>query len=497
MESKRVLVIGLGSSGSAASALLRKRGARVVAVDDADNEVLRREASRLRAEGTEVLLGAKDVPVGDFDFVVTSPGVPPTNPILSEMTQRGVPVIGELELGYQQSLCLHIAITGTNGKTTTTELVERLLQQNQTKTIAAGNIGRPVSAVVDQTADLDFLTLEVSSFQLETTQFFRPVIAVLLNLTPDHFDRYCSMEEYIRAKARIFMNQQAFDWAIVQSEALAKMKALGVSIPSKVITFSATDATADIYLDRGLLISRMEGWSGPLLDMDHCRLRGPHNAENLMAALAVGRVLRIGLNGMVESLKTYEPAAHRCEVVAEVDGVTYINDSKATNVDAVQKALLSVLAAPDDHPNVWLIAGGKDKGLGFHEIGPVLTRKVKGALLIGETREKIRAAWSLFTPCTLMDSLGEAVNEAARRAAPGDVVLLSPACSSFDQFRDYKHRGEVFRQAVQNLKSLRSAPGGRTNGSLGGAGPLTESLNGDFNPNSATGRARELAGARI
>lgn len=501
MESKRVLVLGLGSSGSAAAALLRRRGARVVAVDSADTDALRWQAGRLRQQGAEVLLGTKQFPAGEFDFVVTSPGVPPTNPILLEALRRSIPVMGELEFGFQQSLCLNIAITGTNGKTTTTELVERMLQQNQIKTIAAGNIGQAVCEVVDKTADLDFLTLEVSSFQLETIQFFRPVIAVLLNLTPDHLDRYPHMEDYIRAKARIFTNQQAFDWAIIQSEALAKLKALDVQIPSKIITFSTTDTTADIYLDRGLLISRMEGWAGPLLDMDNCRLRGPHNAENLMAALAVGRVLRIGLSGMVESLKTYEPAAHRCEVVAEIDGVTYVNDSKATNLDAVHKALLSIPATQENHPNVWLIAGGRDKALDFHEIAPLLTRKVKGAFLIGETREKIQSAWSLFTRCTLMDSLTEAVEEAARRAKPGDVVLLSPACASFDQFRDYKHRGEVFRQAVKNLQNQRSAPGGGTSGPSNGAGPLSDPYNNnnddEFNQSRASGRARELSGARI
>ncbi len=492
-----MLVIGLGSSGSAAAALLRRRGARVVAVDSAETESVRWQAGRLRQQGTEVLMGVKQLPAGDFDFVVTSPGVPPTNPVLTEAIRCGIPVIGELELGFQESLCLNIAITGTNGKTTTTELVERMLQQNQIRTMAAGNIGRAVCDVVGETSDLDFLTLEVSSFQLETIQFFRPVIAVLLNLTPDHLDRYASMEDYIRAKARIFTNQQAFDWAIIQKEALAKLQALNIAIPSKIITFSATDPQADLYLDRGLLISRMEGWAGPLLDIDQSRLRGPHNAENLMAALAVGRVLRIGLNGMVESLKTYEPAAHRCEVVAEINGVTYINDSKATNLDAVQKALLSIPTVENDQPNVWLIAGGRDKGLDFHEIAPLLSRKVKGAFLIGETREKIQSAWSLFTKCTLKDSISDAVEEATYRAKPGDVVLLSPACASFDQFRDYKHRGEVFRQAVRDLQNHGSAPGGRTSGPSTGAGPRTEPYNDDFNQTRALGRARELSGARI
>jgi len=287
---------------------------------------------------------------------------------------------------------------------------------------------------------------------LETIKFFRPSVGVLMNLSPDHLDRYRTLDEYYQAKGRLFMNQQPFDWAIIQSEALARLRALQVEIPSKIITFSASDRSADVYLDgRGLLLSRLEGWSGPLLDMDSCQLRGPHNAENLMAALAVGRVLRVPWEGMLEALKRYQPAAHRCELVAEIDGVKYINDSKATNVDALQKALLSIPPRAGAEPNVWLIAGGKDKGFEYHDVGPLLTQRVKGAFLIGEMREKIRAAWSLFTPCILSQSLLEAVTEAARKAVAGDVVLLSPACSSFDQFKNYQHRGEVFREAVNRL----------------------------------------------
>ncbi len=467
-ENKTVLVVGLGASGIAASTLLLKRGAKVMVIDDHDNDELRQQAALLRGQGAEVLLGEKAVPQTSFDFVVVSPGVPPSSPLMVEVARRELPSLGEFELGYQHSLCLNISVTGTNGKTTTTELVARLLMQNQFKTVAAGNIGKPVCSVVDQTPNLDFLTLEVSSFQLERIQYFRPVIAVLLNLTPDHLDRHSSMEEYIRAKARIFTNQQSFDWAIIQSEALTQLKQLGITIPSKIITFSATDPDADIFLDRGMIISRIDGWTGPLLDMDHCLLRGPHNAENLMAALAVGRVLRLPVGAMVDSLKTYAPAAHRCELVAEVNGVQFINDSKATNLDAVHKAVLSVPAASGGRPNVWLIAGGKDKGLQFHDIGPLLSQRVRGAFLFGETRQKLQSAWSLFTPCTLVDSLAEAGAEAARQAAPGDVVLLSPACSSFDQFQNYQHRGEVFRQAVQNLQVSRPS-------SIGGANPILNS----------------------
>ena len=231
-------------------------------------------------------------------------------------------------------------------------------------------------------------------------------------------------------------------------------------IAAEVITFSASNRRADLYLDRSLIISRLDDWNGPLLDMNQTRLVGPHNAENVMAALAVGRVLRIPLETMVDALKSYEPAAHRCELVAEIGGVKFINDSKATNLDAVHKALLAVPTAQPGEPNVWLIAGGRDKGFEYHDIGPLLSQRVKGAFLIGETREKIRAAWSLFTPCTLKDSLIEAVHEAAAGAVSGDVVLLSPACSSFDQFQNYQHRGDVFRQAVAELRSRRGKSGG-------------------------------------
>ncbi|MCI0745455.1 MAG: UDP-N-acetylmuramoyl-L-alanine--D-glutamate ligase [Verrucomicrobia subdivision 3 bacterium] len=452
LEDKNVLVLGLGASGKAACDLLLRRRARVWAVDEADSQPLRREAVDLRAKCIDVQLGIAPLPNVRFDLAVVSPGVPWDSAALKVVAGQHIPIIGELELGYQNSVCLNIAITGTNGKTTTTELVERLLRQNQIKTVAAGNIGTPVCSVAEQTKDLDFLTLEVSSFQLETIQFFRPAVAVLLNITPDHMDRYSGMADYARAKARIFMNQQAFDWAIVQSEALAQLRSLNVPIPSKIVTFSVNNRRADIYFDRGLLQSRLEGWTGPLLDMDHCQLRGPHNAENLMAALAVGRVLRVPLEGMAESLKSYSPAPHRCELVAEVNGVKYINDSKSTNLDSLQKALLTVPQGRAGEPNVLLIAGGKDKAFEYHDVGPLLSQRVKAAFLIGETREKLRAAWSLFTPCTLSDSLLEAVQSAARGAESGDIVLLSPACSSFDQFQNYKHRGDVFRQAVKDLE---------------------------------------------
>jgi UDP-N-acetylmuramoylalanine--D-glutamate ligase len=450
LQNKQVLVIGLGARGREACELLLGSGARVAAVDRADTEELRAEAGRLRSLGVQVELRAALAPRRHFDLAVVSPAVPGDAPIIREMKQRGIPVMGELELGCQRSQCLSVAVAGTNGKGTTTSLTEQLLTRNQRKVVVCGHGARPVCSVAACTTELDYLVLQVNSFQLEATRAFRPAVAVLLNLAPDHRDRFPSHDDYVRANARLFRNQQAFDWAIVQSEALAQMRALNLEIPAKVITFSARDRNADVHFERGLLLSRIAGWSGPLLDTDNCQLRGLHNAENLMAALLVGHALHVPLDVMTPVLHAAEAGPHCCERVAEINGVLFVNDSKGANLDALQQALTS-LPGVGARPNVWLIAGGKDKGLEYHDAGPLLSQRVKGAFLIGETREKMRAAWGLFTPCTMMGSLLEAVTVAARNAASGDVILLSPACSSFDQFRNYQHRGEVFRQAVADL----------------------------------------------
>jgi UDP-N-acetylmuramoylalanine--D-glutamate ligase len=310
--------------------------------------------------------------------------------------------------------------------------------------------------VADQSRELDFVTLEISSFQLETIEFLRPTIAVLLNLTPDHLDRYAGMAEYIRAKARLFRNQLPFDWAVIQSEALAQLNSLGIEVPARVITFSATDPDAQIFLQHDVVQSRISAWPGSWLNLAEAALRGPHNAENIMAALAVGRIVGLDWPAVTTALQSYAPAAHRCELVADINGIQFINDSKATNVDAVRQALLTARPDPMHAPNVWLIAGGKDKGFDFDELGPLLSERVKGIFLLGETRHRLDAAWGRFAPCTLVQTLLEAVIGAAKNAVPGDVVLLSPACSSFDMFQNYQHRGEVFRQAVLNWAGRRA-----------------------------------------
>jgi UDP-N-acetylmuramoylalanine--D-glutamate ligase len=465
LNDKEVVVIGLGGRGRAACELLVRQGAKVRGVDSGDSADLRAAAGRLRSLGAEVVLGATTLPAREFSLAVVSPAVPLDAGLVREARARGVPLISDLELGFQQAKCLTIAIAGTNGKGTTGELVERMLNNNHRKAILCGHRARPVCSVVERSKDLDFLILQVNAFQLESTQYFRPAVAVLLNLSPDHADRYASAADYVRANARLCQNQQAFDWTIVQSEALARLRELDLPVPAKTITFSATEPKADLYLDRGLLISRLDNWPGPLLDIDHCQLRGPHNAENLMAALAVGHALRLPLEGMLDPLKTYTAGPHRLALVAEINGVQFINDSKATNVAALHQALLAARPGPGGEANVWLIAGGEDSGLEYHDLGPLLSKRVKRAFLIGAASEKIRAAWSLFTPCTVAASLLEATTEAARNAASGDVVLLSPACSSFDQFRDYQNRGEVFCQAVKSIGGGAQAGSPHMNGS--------------------------------
>ena len=451
LQNKQVLVIGLSSRGWAACEFLRRSGAKVVGVDKANNQDLRHRADRLRPLGIEVVLGASAPPDGDFSLAVLGSSLSVNTPLLDAVQRNKVPLISELDLGLQLTHCLSIAIAGTNGKATTAELVERLLVNNHRKAVLSGHRARPVCSVIEKTKELDYLILQTDSFQLEMAASLRPSVAVLTSLAPDHLDHFVSAEEYARANARLFRNQQTFDWSIVQSEALARLRTLNLPVPAKTITFSADNKKADLYLDRGQLVSRIPNWSGPLLDTEHCQLRGPHNAENLMAALAVGHALRLPLEGMMDPLKTYRAGSHRFELVAEINGVQFINDSKATSVDALHNAICATRRGQSGEPNIWLIAGGKDKGLDFNDVVQPLSKRVKRVFLVGEASGRMRTAWSVFIPCTIADSLLEAVAEAANNATSGDVILLSPACSSWDQFRNHQHRGEVFCLAVKSI----------------------------------------------
>ena len=442
---QRVCVLGLGASGRAAVELLLAKGAQVTAIDAADNASLRDWADSA-GQAAELRLGESGLIEERFDLCVVSPGIAVTHPQVVALQAAGIPVWSELELGSRAVDCPAIGITGTNGKTTTTELVAAILNANNRSTIAAGNIGTPLSAVARQSSQLDWVTLEVSSFQLETNDLFKPRIGVLLNLAPDHLDRHGTMDDYIRAKSRLFENQTPSDFALIQWEAWQELKRLGVKLNAQCITFSATVSEADWYLDGGQLVSQLPDSTEPWPDFSRCELSNQPNPENILAALLVGHCVGLAMKDLMPPLLAYQPGPHRCELVGEVGGVRFYNDSKATNVHALCSALRA-LPADAERKNVWLIAGGMGKGLDFSTAQMELERRVKGVMLIGESALKIQSIWGGFVPCQIIDNLIQAVAEAGRNAVPGDVVLLSPACASFDMFDSYQHRGEAFREA--------------------------------------------------
>jgi UDP-N-acetylmuramoylalanine--D-glutamate ligase len=449
LKDKDVLVLGLGRSGMAAATLLSRDGARVVVRDEGDGDVLQERASQLRERGVRVELGNHFDWAKHFDLAVLSPGIAPERPMVREVTKRHLPVLSELELAYRFCLCPIVAITGTNGKTTTTELITEAVLGCDKRAIAAGNIGYALSDAAEQSANLDALVVEVSSFQLEKIDRFRPDVGVWLNLTPDHLDRHGSMEDYAKAKARLFLNQKREDVAILSTQSLNWARRVGASFNGRLITIAANGDTADLWLDP---VDRQTIWSwlpecrGIVMRLDETNLRGQHNAENILATLAAGIALGLPVRGVREAILGYCPQPHRCELVAEINGVTFINDSKATNVDAVAQALQS-LPGP-----VVLIAGGRDKALEFTGLKEVMTGKVKLAVVIGETADKLRAAWGGVVPCQRAATMAEAVRLAVQSARRGDTVLLSPACASFDMFRNYEHRGEEFKAQVLSLR---------------------------------------------
>jgi len=436
-KNQKVAIVGAGLSGSAAALLLASEGAQVTVLDSAeDKNLLKSTLDNLRAHDVRVICGpAADHDSSEYQWVVLSPGIDPASPLGRNFSSRKVETISEVELGWRFCEMPVIAVTGTNGKTTTTELLAQMLNACGQRTIACGNIGKPLSEVAREKQLFDVLTVEVSSFQLEAIRTFRPSISLWLNFAPDHLDRYRSVADYRAAKLRIFENQTEQDVAVVNAaEALPKIR-------PRRITFSAYSNRADFRLSEGAIIYENQ----PVLRLSDTNLRGLHNIENLMATLAVGVARGLAFAQMVPALHDYEPRPHRCEFVRELDGVEYVNDSKATNLDAVEKAL-----AAQTKPMV-LIAGGKDKGLTFDPLRSLVKEKVKSAVLIGEMAPSIKRSWDGAVNCDLAISLADAVERARGLATPGDVVLFSPGTSSFDMFKSYSDRGDQFRALVQAL----------------------------------------------
>jgi UDP-N-acetylmuramoylalanine--D-glutamate ligase len=434
---KKAAVLGAGLSGTAAAQLLKAEGADVTVLDSAvENKLLKSTIENLRAQGVRVICGPEaDRDATTYDLVVLSPGIDPASSLARNFSEREIDIIGELELGFRSCTVPIIAITGTNGKTTTTELTAQMLNACGQRTVACGNIGKPLSEVVREGEKFDVLTVEVSSFQLETIKSFRPSVAVWLNFAPDHLDRYRSVADYRAAKLRIFENQTADDVAIVNAgESLPK-------IAASVTSFSAYTDQSDFRLAQGAIVYR----DTMVLRLAETKLRGSHNIENLMAALAIGQARKLSFSEMVPSLRDYEPQPHRCEFVRSVGGVDYINDSKATNLDAVEKALLA------QSKPVILIAGGKDKGFAFDPLRVLVKEKVRATILIGEMAERIARDWSGEVKSEIANSLADAVERAHAIAQPGEVVLFSPGTSSFDMFKSYADRGDQFRALVHAL----------------------------------------------
>ena len=445
---KKVTVVGLARSGFAACALLAERGARVVGTDRSPAGELRVDLAELARRGVRLETGGhSERSFLETDLIVISPGVDSRLPLLTRARSRGIPVWGEVELAYRVTAAPFIGVTGTKGKGTTATLLGEILRQGGKHAVVAGNIGRPLCEVVPTLSQETWVVAELSSFQLEEIVSFRPRIAVLLNLAPDHLDRYAAAADYYAAKSRIFAYQTAEDIAVLNADdPLVLQYAQGAR--ARVQLFSRTRTVGDgAFVRGGRLVVRQDGRTQPICETSAIRMPGAHNLENSLAACAAAGAAGAGPEPMAGVLNAFEGRPHCMEVVAQVDGVRFINDSKATNVFAVGRALEAV-----DNP-VILIAGGRDKREDFRPLAPLVRRRVKALIAIGEARGKILAEIGGECPAEEAAGMADAVERASRRAAPGDVVLLSPGCTSFDMFQNAEERGEEFRRAVRKVES--------------------------------------------
>jgi len=441
LQGRYVAVLGAGRSGLGAAKLARQLGATAIVFDDGDPVKLNRALQTLAEHNFETVVGreaaARLLESQKFDLVVTSPGIDASWPLPKLFTDAGVPLIGEMEFACQHTKTPLIAITGTNGKTTTTELIAQILNDCCRGTIACGNYGHALAEVVVSGEEYDVLTVEVSSFQLETIETFHPVISIWLNFAADHLDRYPDMESYYQAKRRIFENQTAQDWTIIrQGEDVGPVAAQRISFTAERGVVEADF----VYRDEAIWFrgTRVAG-------ARDTKLRGRHNMENLMAAFAAGWASGLSFGAMAAAAAAYEPARHRCELVRVVDGREYINDSKATNLHALEACLKS-----QDAPVV-LIAGGKEKGLDYSPFRTLFQEKVTALVTLGEIGGKLADLFADLAPTRTVGTLPEAVAAATALAAPGQTVLFSPGTSSFDMFSGYAERGDAFRAAVLSL----------------------------------------------
>lgn len=445
IKDKKVVVLGLAKSGVAAAKLLLKQGAKVKISDSKSTQELQEQIALLKDLDIETG-GHNENSLINCELIVTSPGVPVDIPFLRKAEKMNIPIISEMELAYQylpQNLV--IAITGTNGKTTTTTLIGEILKTAKQKVVVAGNIGKPLSEVVDK-IDKDYLVVvEISSFQLQTIKEFRPNISVFLNWTPDHLDRHKNLDDYLKAKARIFENQIKEDFMILNADSSAIME-VSEQVKAKPLYFSTTkrDFKDGIWIEQNQIISRFNGKENNICQIQEIALLGPHNLENVLASIGVCLILNIDLEVVRKILKEFKGVEHRLEEVACIKGIRFINDSKATNVDSVIVALRS-FPAP-----IILIAGGRGKGCDYSRLNHLLSTKVIAMILLGEAKDEI-AKQIDFNNIFKVQNLHEAVELSYKLATPLDTILFSPACASYDMFKNFEERGRVFKEEVKKL----------------------------------------------
>ncbi|HTP14124.1 MAG TPA: UDP-N-acetylmuramoyl-L-alanine--D-glutamate ligase [Bacteroidota bacterium] len=446
VHQQRVSVIGMARSGVAVALLLKKKGADVFVSDNGPADRLREEQAVLAGAGVAFETGGHSGRVYQCSLVVLSPGVPGNAPVVVEAIKRGIDIVSELEVGSLFCQAPIVAITGSNGKTTTTTLIGRILGDAKKKHVVAGNIGTAFSSVVLDLAPTDLAVLEVSSFQLDYIRTFRPRISVILNITEDHMDRYeHSMDAYAASKARIFENQVGDDVLIYDAddEWCAKKAA---EAKCRTIPFSTSRKLEEgAFVENGMLVTVLNGVRTEIIRCDEISIKGMHNLYNSMAATLIGQLLTVGGASIRSTLKNFKGVEHRLEFVREVDGVRYVNDSKATNVDSVWYALQAF-----KEPLV-LLLGGRDKGNDYSRLTDLVRKHVKGIVAIGESADKVERAFKPVVKVVRADSMETALRQARALSSKGDVVLLSPACASFDWFRNYEHRGQVFKELVNNL----------------------------------------------
>jgi UDP-N-acetylmuramoylalanine--D-glutamate ligase len=445
LNNKRVLVVGLGKSGVASALFLKAHGARVTVSDTKSGDELRNEIPVLLDHGITVETGGHgERTFRGQDLIVVSPGVPVDAPLLVQARALGEAVIGEIELAAQFLPGPIVAITGSNGKTTTTTLTGEILAAGGLPTLVGGNIGTPAISLAERAKPETVTVLEISSFQLETIQTFRPKIAVVLNVTPDHLDRHRTFEVYVDAKARIFENQQSGDFAVLNEDDPTCVS-LAARTRAKVFWFSRLkEVERGAWVREGNILFRDAAQQHEVMPVSEIPLKGAHNLENVLAAVCAGALMGCAPEKIRQAVRDFKAVEHRLEFVATIRGVDYYNDSKATNVDATIKALESFPA------NIHLILGGKDKGSDYTVLNELLRQRVKRVYTIGAAAAKIESQIK-NVEVVHAETLENALRKANAVAQPGDVVLLAPACASFDQFKSYEHRGKVFKEIVGAL----------------------------------------------